>query len=93
MGIRRNFLEHIMDQASIGPESVPSQPIIEIAGDTRILIENHKGVAAYGKERILVNVKFGCVCICGYNLEMIHMTKEQLIICGKIDSVVLQRGR
>lgn len=93
MGKRRNFLEHMMEQAALGPEAVPGQPIVEIAGEHRVLIENHQGVAVYGQERILVNVKFGAVCICGCNLEMMHMTKEQLIICGKIDSVGLQRRR
>ncbi len=89
----RNFWEHMMKQTTLAQESVPGQPIIEIAGSHRVLIENHQGVAAYGKERILVNVKYGSVCVCGCNLEMIHMTKEQLVICGKIDSVGLQRRR
>ena len=90
---RRFFLEHIMEQTVLGTEAVPGQTIVEIAGDRRVLIENHMGVSAYGRERILVNVKFGSVCICGCNLEMLHMTKEQLIIYGRIDSVGLQRRR
>ena len=93
MGIRSGFMDHIMDQSFLGPESIPGHPIIEIVSDVRILIENHHGVAAYGREKILVNVKFGSVCICGCNLEMMHMTKEQLVIHGKIDSVSLQRRR
>ncbi len=87
------FFEQMMKQTALGPESVPGHPIVEIAGEHRVLLENHQGVAAYGKERILVNVKFGSVCVCGCNLEMIHMTKDQLVIYGKIDSVVLQRRR
>ena len=90
---RRNIFEQIMDQSVFAPESVPGQSIVEIAGEQRVLIENHQGVAAYGREQILVNVKFGYICICGCNLEMLHMTKEQLIICGKIESVGLQRRR
>jgi len=93
MGKGRNFLEMMMDQSSLGSESVPGQPIIEIAGEHRVLIENHQGVSAYGKDRILVNVKFGCICICGCNLEMLHMTKEQLVIYGRIDTIGLQRRK
>lgn len=91
MGKRRNFWEHMMEQTALEPESVPGQPIIEIAGEHRVLIENHKGVAAYGKERILVKVKYGTVCVSGCSLEILRMTKEQLVICGRIDSVGLQR--
>lgn len=91
MGRGRNFFEHMMEQSSV--DTVPGQPVIEIAGDRRVLIENHQGVAAYGREKILVHVKYGSVCISGCNLEMIHMTKEQLVIYGRIDSVGLQRRR
>lgn len=93
MGKRRSFLEHMMEQKVWNPETIPGQPIVEIAGDCRVLIENHQGVAAYGCERILVKVKYGFVCISGCNLEMIHMTKEQLVIFGRIDSVGIQRRR
>ena len=91
MGKGRIFWEHMMQQADIQPESVPGVPVIEIAGDRRVLIENHGGVAAYGRERILVNVKYGLVSICGCNLEMLCMTREQLVIHGRIDSVMLER--
>lgn len=93
MGKGRNIFEHMLEQSSLGSESLPGQPIVEIVGDHRVLIENHKGVAAYGNQRILVNVFFGTVCICGCSLEIVRMTKEQLVIRGKIDSVGLQRRR
>ena len=93
MGKEHSIWERIMDRSSIEPESVPSQPIVEIAGECRVLIENHRGVAAYGREKILVKVPFGSVCICGCDLEMRHMSKEQLVIYGRIDSVGLQRRR
>jgi len=86
-----NFFAQMLEESSV--DAVPGQPIIEIAGDRRVLIENHQGVAAYGREKILVHVKFGSICICGCNLELMHMTKEQLVIHGRIDSVVLQRRR
>lgn len=86
-----NIWEHIWEQKTLSPEVIPGQPIVEIAGDRRVLVENHLGVAAYGSERILVNVSFGCICICGCNLEIMHMTKDQLIIYGRIHSVGLQR--
>lgn len=86
-----NFFVQMMEDSSV--DAVAGKPIIEISGDRRVLIENHQGVAAYGREKILVHVKFGSVCICGCNLEMLRMTKEQLVICGRIDSVALQRRR
>ena len=56
-----------------------------------MLIENHFGVKEYGTQRITVKVKYGCVCVCGEHLELMRMTKEQLVICGRIDCVTVQR--
>ena len=91
MGKGRHIFDQIMDQAVLNTEILPGQTIVEIVGERRVLIENHLGVAAYGKDKVLVNVKFGLLCICGCNLEITQMTKEQLVIYGRIRSVDLQR--
>lgn len=70
---------------------LPRVPLIEIAGERRVLLENHQGVLEYGGSCICVRVKFGCVRICGNGLVISKMTAEQLIICGKIDAVELCR--
>lgn len=91
MGKGRFFLDRLTESADLAAEPLPGQPIVEIAGDRRVLIENHFGVKEYGSQRITVKVKFGCVCICGCGLELQRMTKEQLVICGRIDCVTVQR--
>lgn len=93
MGIGETFFKQIIDRGSLEQEVFSEQPIIEIAGETRVLIENHRGVCAYDSNKILVHVKNGSVCITGCKLEIIHMTKDQLVIFGKIDSVGLLRRR
>ena len=70
MGKDRHFLAHMMDRSVIDPELLPGQPIVEIAGERRVLIENHKGVSSYGNDRILVKVPFGTIVICGCGLQM-----------------------
>ena len=91
MGRGRSFLERLAEDSELAAEPLPGQSIVEIAGDRRVLIENHLGVKVYEREKIVVKVKFGCVCICGCNLEMLRMTREQLIIRGRIDGITLQR--
>ena len=91
MGKGRSYLDHLLERTSLEPESILFMPIVELAGDRRVLIENHRGVAAYGKEKVLVNVKFGSVCICGSDLAVLRMTKEQLVVCGRIDAINLLR--
>ena len=77
MGKGRMILQRLADGADLSAEPLPGQPIVEIAGDRRVLIENHFGVKEYSREKI--------------DLELIRMTKEQLIISGRIDAVTLIR--
>ena len=91
MGRGRYFLERLSEEADVSSEPLPGQTIVEVAEDRRVLIENHFGVKGYSREKIVVKVKFGLVCVCGCGLEILRMTKEQLIIRGRIDAVTLQR--
>ena len=91
MGKAHRIMELLADRAELETEPMPTQPIIEVAGDRRLLVENHRGVSAYSTEKILINVGFGTVCVCGFGLRLIRMTKEQLVIRGRIDSISLLR--
>ena len=75
MGKGRNFLEQLALSSEIGTEAISGQPMVEISGDRRVLIENHFGVKAYNRESIVVNVKYGCICVCGCGLELMRMTR------------------
>ena len=91
MNRRRGFLERLAEGADLPGEAMPGQPLVELAGDRRVLIENHKGVTEYGRERISVRVRYGQLVVCGCGLELARMTKEQLVIIGRIDGVTLHR--
>ena len=66
-------------------------PVIEIAGEQRVLIENHFGVVRYSVFEICVKVKFGYVSVCGADLQLVQMTKEKIIITGTINCVRMRR--
>ena len=73
-------------------EAIPGQALVEILGDKRVLIENHCGVTKYSETAICVKVKFGQIEVRGCGLRLIKMTKEQIVICGRIDAIGLFRG-
>lgn len=89
---KQNIGEKVMHSADLQEETLPVTPLIEIAGDRRVLIEHHKGVTQYGCDNICVKVKFGQICICGKDLQLSRMTKDQLIISGQVNSVQIIRG-
>ncbi len=90
---RRLWMERLADTADLQGEAFPGQPLVEVYGDRRVLIEHHGGVTEYGREKIQVKVRYGALCICGGCLELARMTAEQLVITGRIDSVTLIRRR
>lgn len=79
------------DRMDLPGESFPGQALIEITEERRILIEHHRGVRAYRSNQICVNVRFGAVIIQGSCLELKCMTRDQLVITGRIDSIQLER--
>lgn len=91
MGKGHIFIQRLVDQTSLSAGAMPGHPIVELSGDSRILIEHHFGVKEYGRSRITVKMRYGQVCVQGENLEILRMTKEQLVICGRIDQICLQR--
>lgn len=80
-----------MDRLDLPDEPGPLQPLMEIIGWNRVLLEHHCGVTEYTTERICVKVRYGSVRICGKDLSLRRMTKDQLIICGCIEELYLER--
>lgn len=65
--------------------------VVELSDDKRVLVENHCGVVHYGKTKICVKMNYGLLTICGEKMELAQMSKEQLVIVGKIESIMLAR--
>ena len=88
---RRGWIERLAQQADLQGEALPGQPLLELFGERRILVEHHLGVTEYARDRIVIRVGFGCICIQGMDLELACMSAEQLVITGRIFSVNLLR--
>lgn len=86
-----DWMQRLTDQMDLTGEPLPGVPVVELAGDRRVLIERHGGVTQYGREKICVKVRYGLVQVCGCGMELTRMTREQLVISGRIDSVHLLR--
>jgi sporulation protein YqfC len=89
MGKRGDWMHRLAGDMS--PDTAPAQPLVELCGERRVLIENHRGVSRYGPEVICIRVRYGEVAIRGCGLELARMTREQLVVCGRIDSISLIR--
>lgn len=87
------FLHRMIRGFDLETEPLPGEPLLELIGTQRVLIENHRGISAYGDAQMCVKVKNGYICVCGKRLFLAQMSRERLIICGCIESVHVQRGK
>ena len=70
------------------PEEIMSdKPRITILGFEELVIENYKNILEYEEIFIKINTYIGAININGFNLKLIQMNKDDIMITGKIDSI------
>ena len=88
----QSFYRTLTKKLDLPAEPLPGISVAEVWGDGRILIENHKGVIGYSREEVLVKTSCGRMEIRGEGLALSMMSREQLVISGKITAILLIRG-
>ncbi len=74
-------------QSFIAEDFVGNMPRIEIQGDKRVLIENHKGILEYGETLMRINCGQMIVRIVGTALDLKALSLSELAVTGQIISV------
>jgi len=65
-------------------------PSIRMMGDEELVLSNHKGIAEYSKEQVRVKTGIGVVKISGRGLEIREISREDIVVVGKIDAVIFR---
>lgn len=87
-----SLMHRIADRMDLQTENIPLQTLVEVCGYRRVLIENHRGITEYSRERIGICVRFGQVQVMGKNLRICQMSGCQLVVTGEIEQIHLVRG-
>ena len=64
-------------------------PRVDLQGDRRVVIENHRGMVEYSDTCMRVSVRGGLVRVTGLDLELLVMNHDELVIGGRIAGVEL----
>lgn len=89
---RKYILERMTQAAAMAGEPLLRQPLLELCGEHRVLIEHHKGIGEYSAETVSIHVRFGNIRIFGSDLVICKMTADQLVVTGNIDRIALDKG-
>lgn len=57
---------------------------VTVTAGRRLVVENHSGVLSYGEEQIVLKLPRGKLSILGEGLSLTAMTRDRLIISGRI---------
>lgn len=64
-------------------------PLVELLGNHRVLIENHKGIMLYSHNEIHINLNIGLLYITGYDLNIAYISGQRLVITGSIKCITI----
>ncbi len=86
----QSVLKRLTEGTDMCQELIPGTPLIEITGTNRVYIENYKKISLYTETEIHIGVKYGMIVIEGEKMTFSCITKEYLVISGRIWSVHLE---
>ena len=85
--MEKSIVNKVIGAANLDAELNPHLPIVEIAGNHRVLIENLTCVCRYDKEKICVQTGDGRIYVLGCDLRIQMMAHKQILIYGEIHAV------
>lgn len=84
----KNWKERLSaDETGLKPRT-----LVELYGNERVLVEQHRGILGYGSECIRVGTSFGVLTVEGEELRLCCMSRSQLVIRGRIDGLRTGEG-
>lgn len=89
---RLRFLEVLSESISLPPDVLAGAPIVTMHGRNAVFIENHKKIAEYSEEQIVVQTGVCSVLVEGKRLRIDYFTKEEMKISGFVRQVSYQGG-
>ena len=82
----------LAEKLELPAEAVGDALRLTALDDRRLLIERHRGLLAYGTEEIRVASGCGQIVLRGEALQMRAMNRSELLITGRLRSIVWERA-
>ncbi len=92
MSLGERFRERFIDIFGLPAEVMLKLPIVMMVGGKSLILENHRGILEYSRERIRIRLVNGEVTITGYNLVIQSISNEEIQIKGEITGLSLNEG-
>jgi sporulation protein YqfC len=87
----KSIKEKINTMLDLPKDIIINVPRVTIVGFEDFLIENYRSILEYELDKIRVDTNEGTVILTGEKLYIIELSKESILIKGKINSVEFSR--
>lgn len=87
MGIRKR----VADALELQHDVALNLPVLHVTGGERLLMENHRGLLEFGREKIRIASAAGDVTVEGEDLNVQSVGRDEILITGVIRSVEFAR--
>lgn len=78
--LKRTSINRINQFLEMPEEITTNKPKLTILGFDQLVIENYKNILEYDEVFIKINTHIGAIDINGFNLKLLQMNKEDLMI-------------
>lgn len=86
---RKKKMEFLADYLELPKDLMLDLPRITLLGNLQLIIENHRGIIEYTKERIRISTSLGELLIDGEGLILRNIFPDEIAVDGKITSLKL----
>lgn len=83
--------EWLFEHSGLQAQPIPGNTIVEILGDSRVLVERHSGITSFSEMAVCIKTSYGNVQVSGNGLKIVCVSKDQLVIIGCINTVSIIR--
>lgn len=84
---KQNLLPGLAERLELPEDAVSGAGRLTVTGGHRALVENHRGILEYGRERIIVSFGKERLSIFGRELRIVAMNRRELLIRGELQDI------
>ncbi len=83
----RKLFGKLLRTAGLPQDLDPHRFFVQWVGGAECLIEQHRGIVCFGKDRIRFLTEQGTLCVEGEDLELLQLSEARAVVRGPICSV------
>lgn len=85
----RQLVRRAVQAAGIPEDVALGMPRLVLNGNSRMLVENHRGIVEYSQDRLRIRTALGMLIVEGEALTLASMGEQDLMVSGTIHQVLL----